>query len=417
MNATTLLIVGLFLLLGCAVIVGELFGRFGQLPLIGQLAVGIVFGPTLLGPVLGLGRLSSAFQGIEVLATFFILMTAGLALTPEQVRATGTVSGLLGIMVFVVPFLLGTAVVRLLYPNLPVMTALFVSLTLSVTALPVLGVMLREFGLLSSRFGTFLLNGALVNELLAVAAFAVLLRIRSGTGAPAVDIAISVVAVGLFLATVLAVHMALRAMRRSAVGPRIAARFRGTWRSREAGFALLLVAAFGAALYSQYLGLTYLIGAFFAGLLVTPESAGAEQHRLLTQVFDTVTWGFFVPLFFALVGLSMDLRLLGGSLEPLAALAALCVFALFSKIFLGGAIVRTLGWSGNSALAAGFLLASRGAVGLVMAVTLLSLGIFSPTIFTVVAAVGVVTTIVSPIGARPFVRDMPEARPDPVPAP
>jgi len=409
-NATTLFIVGLFLLFAFAVVAGEAMSRLGQLPLVGQLAVGIVFGPTLLGPALGLGGLSTAFQGIQFLATFFILLAAGLSVTPAQMRATGVPAAALGVTVFLVPFLVGTVVVREVYPALPWLTDLFASLTLSITALPVLAVMLREFDLHKSRFGIFLLNGAVVNELAAVTVFAVLLRVRSGPGNIGADLAVSFLAVALFLSTVLAAHMLVRSLHERLAWPRLVIRFRQRWRSREAWFALLMVGALGAALYSQYLGLTFLIGAFYAGLLVTPESVGHKPHRAFMHVFDTITWGFFVPLFFALVGLEMDLRLLGSSWVGLGVFGTLCLFAFGSKLFLGAAVTRGLGWSGAESLGAGFLLASRGAVELAMAVILLTLGVFTPALFTVVAAVGLVTTVLSPMGARPFVGPPPPKR-------
>jgi len=409
-DATTLFIVGLFLLVACAVVAGEAVSRLGQLPMVGQLIVGIVFGPTLLGPALGLGGLPALFQGVQFLATFFILMAAGLAVTPQQLRATVTASGLLGLVIFVVPFVAGVGVIRLLFPAEPWMTDLFVSLAISITALPVLGVMLREFNLLDSRYGTFLLNGALVNELFAVTVFAILLRVRSGTGSVEDGIAIAVVSVGLFLGVVLAAHSLLRWLRESRLWQRLTANVRDNWHSREAGFAVLMAAALGAALFSQYLGLTFLVGAFYAGLLVTPESAGRKGHRTLTAVFDSITWGFFIPLFFALVGLSMNLRLIGVSPIALAVFAALCAFALGSKALLGGAVTRALGWSRGEAIGAGFLVSSRGAVELAMAVILLSLGVFTPTIFTIVAGVGLVTTFLAPIGARPYIRSVPPVR-------
>jgi Kef-type K+ transport system membrane component KefB len=407
LNPTTLFIVGLFLLFACAVLAGELMSHLGQLPLVGQLVVGIVLGPTLLGPALGLGGLSAAFSGIQILATFFILMMAGLAVTPDQVRSTGTVSVLLGIAIFTVPFVLGTAVLRLLYPGMPVLSELFVSLTLSITALPVLGVMLREFGLLESRFGAYLLNASLVNELIAVTVFAVLLRIWDGTGNVWVEAGTSVGLVALFLGTVVGAYALLRLLRGRGMTERAAAWFQSSWRSREGGFALVMAVALGAAFYSQYLGITYLIGAFYAGVLITSANERREHHLALTRALDTISWGFFIPLFFAIVGLSMNLRLLGVSWEAVAAFATLCVFAFFSKLFVGAAVTRTLGWSGNESLGAGFLLASRGAVELAMAVTLLSLHVFSLTTFTIVAGVGLVTTFLSPIGARPFVVGQP----------
>ena len=380
--------------------------RMGQAALVGQLLVGVVLGPSLLGPVLGFSGLTTEFAGLQVLATFFILLTAGLAITPDQIYSTGASSAVLGTTLFVIPFLSGAEVVHLLYPALPISTALFVALTISITALPVLGIMLREFDLLDSRFGVTMLNSALVNELAAVTAFSILLRVTNAPGATELSVAVAVVTVGLFLSSMLAVHMALRSLRQLRLWDRMVRVVRGTWRSREAGFALLMVSGLGAALYSQALGLTFLVGAFYAGLLITPESAGPREHRQIARMLDTITWGFFIPLFFVLVGFGMDLRSLVSSPTVLLEFAALCVFAFFSKVFVGGAVTRLFGWSPTESIGAGFLLASRGAVELAMAVILRTLGVFSLGMFTLVAGVGLVTTLLAPMGARPFVRDL-----------
>ncbi len=404
MDPTTLFIVGLFLLIGSAVLVGELFSRLGQASLVGQLLVGVVLGPTLLGDPLGLSSLSSQFQSLQFLATFFILMMAGLAVTPQQIRATGAPAALLGVAMFLGPFVSGAEVVHLLYPSETWMEALFVSLTISITALPVLGVMLRELGLLDSRFGSFLVNSSLVNELAAVTAFAVLLRVQSDPSSTLIAVATAVLTVAVFLTSVLAVHMGLRSLRHFRVWDRWVDGFRESWRTREAGFAVLMVVGLGAALYSQFLGLTFLVGAFYAGLLITPESAGRREHRSISFVFEAITWGFFIPLFFALVGFGMNFRLLGTSIVPILSFAVLAAFALASKVLVGGGVVRALGWSPSESVCAGFLVSSRGAVELAMAVILLSDHIFSTELFTVVAGVGLLTTLISPIGARPFVR-------------
>lgn len=406
MDPTTEFIVGLFLLVAVSILVGELFSRFGLPALVGQIAVGLVLGPSLLGNTLGLTGISSEFVGIQFLATFFILMMAGLAVTPAQIRATGPSAAALGVAIFLIPFVLGAGVVRLLYPGLPTDTTLFVSLTVSITALPVLGVMLREFDLADTRFGSFLLNSSVVNELVAVTVFAVLLRLASSSGDIGVDVAIAVATVGLFLSTILAIHMGLESLRRLHVWERWVESFRLTWRSREAGFGILMVAGLGAALYSQFLGLTFIVGAFYAGLLVTPESAGRAGHRTISLVFNAITWGFFIPLFFALVGFGMNFTTLGLADYSILAFAALAAFAFFSKVLVGTAFARTLGWSANESLCAGMLVTSRGAVELAMAVILLGQGIFTTQIYTVVAGVGLLTTLFAPIGARPFVRSI-----------
>lgn len=399
MDPMTGFIVGLFVLLASAVLVGEAMSRLGQAALVGQLAVGVLLGPTLLGPYLGLGGPNLELQGIQFLATFFILVMAGLEVSPEEIYRTGFASALLGSTIFVVPFLIGALLVPWLYPGLPYTTALFVALTLSITALPVMGVMLSELRLVRTRMGTLLMNASVVNELAAVTVFAVLLRLNASGSDGATAVAVSAISVGLFLTTVLAVHMALRTLRAHRSWEGLQRRFRETWRSKEAGFALLMIMGLGAALYSQFLGLTFLIGAFYAGLLVTPESAGRRVHRSISQVFDAITWGFFIPLFFAFVGLSMNLRGLLSTPATLLVFGVLAAFAVVSKLGVGAAVARFLGWPGPEARTIGFFVSSRGAVELAMAVILLQDGVFNTTLFTIVAGVGLVTTVIAPIGA------------------
>lgn len=404
MNPTTEFIVALFLLAGGSILVGELFTRLGLPALVGQILVGVVLGPTILGNALGFSSVSSELTGIQFLATFFVLMMAGLAVTPAQVRATGPQAAAFGIAIFVVPFVLGAGLARLLFPALSTNVTLFIALTISITALPVLGIMLREFDLADTRFGAFLMNSSVVNELAAVTTFAVLLRLQSGTGNLWYDITIAVGTVAVFLTTILAIHMGLQSLRKLHVWDRWVDRFRLTWRSREAGFGLLMIAGLGAALYSQFLGLTFIVGAFYAGLLVTPESAGRAGHRTISLVFNTITWGFFIPLFFALVGFGMNFTTLSLADYSIIAFLALTLYAFFSKVFVGAGFARALSWSPNESLCAGMLVSSRGAVELAMAVILLQNGIFTTQIYTIVAGVGLLTTAISPIGAKPFVR-------------
>ncbi len=407
-NATTEFIIGLFLLVASAVIVGEIFTHLGQAALVGQLLVGVLLGPTLLGPTLGLTSttVTSEFSGLQTLATFFILLMAGLGLSPKALRETGLPSALLGIAIFFVPFLAGAALVHLLYPTFGALLDLFFALTVSITALPVLGVMLREFDLLDTKFGVTLMNGSVVNELCAVTVFAILLRFEGGGGTVVSNISLSVLTVLAFLGTILAIYLLLRWLGERQAWKSFVRAFRAEWNTREAGFALLIVVGLACALYSQYLGLTFVVGAFYAGILITPEVAGEKVHKSISGIFDAVTWGFFIPLFFALVGYDTDFRLVGDSYADLAAFSALVIYAVTSKFLVGGAVGRALGWSPDESFAAGFFVTSRGAVELAMAVILVSQGVFNETQFTIVAGAGLITTIISPIGARPFVRRM-----------
>ncbi len=399
LDTQTQFLISLFLLLGCALAAGELALRLGQLALVGQLIVGIVLGPTLLGPYIGLSTVSPQLSAVQLLATFFLLFLAGLEMGPGEVYRMPLSTILLGLCIFVLPFLLTFPVVLAVYPGTGQLTALFVAVALSITALPIMAVMVKELGLVGHEMGKVLMGAALVNELTAVTVFAVLLQVyNAGSHATWLSFAMALGSTGLFLAVVFGVYFLLRYARGRRSWTAAAGSFSRTVRSREAGFALIMVLSLGAALLSQYLGLTFVIGAFYAGLLVTPESVGPKTYEGVKSVLYVIMWGLFLPLLFAITGLQTNLRLLlTGPAE--VAFLALLVTAMVSKIGVGAGFTRLRGWSGPDSVALGFLVNSRGAVNIAIAVILYTDGILNPLWFTVVVSVGLVCTIVAPVGA------------------
>jgi Kef-type K+ transport system membrane component KefB len=396
---STSFIVDIFILLSAAVIAGEVANRLGQAALVGQLIVGVILGPTLLGPYIGLTSLSQGLTAIQVLATVFILFMAGLDIVPEQIYRMGFSTVAMGIAVFAVPFAALAVLAALLFGGAGTMTPLFIGLTLSITALPVMGILLVEFGLAKTRMGNLLISTALVNELTAVTVFAVLLQLQGGSHSDLVAIAIAALSVGVFISVMLSIHMFLRALRGTSWWENARQRISDNWRSKEAGFAILMIAMIGASLFSQYMGLTFVVGAFYAGILVTQETAGPKAHEEASKVFDAMTWGFFIPLFFAFVGVEMNLRLLN---TPwiITVFAVLLVAAVATKVGTGFYVARFFKWPRVDALAIGNLVNSRGAVELAMAVILLQDGVFNAQIFTIVAGIGLLTTFMAPIGTN-----------------
>lgn len=404
LQGTTELIVDLFLLMGSAVLAGELAAHLGQPALVGQLLVGIVLGPTLfgstpLGTYVGLNGLSTQLSSIQTLATIFILFMAGLEVSPERIVALGPGTLLMGVAIFAVPFTIATAVVLPLF-HYGLSTSMFVGLTLSITALPVMGIMLSEFGLLRTKLGDLLMGLALINELTAVTIFAILQGTSQGSSAGPVGFLEAILSVAVFVAAMLSVHFLLRVLRDAKLWEPLKQTFQRTWRSKQGNFALLMVMVVGSTLFSQFLGLTYVVGAFYAGMLVTRESAGEAAHRSISTVFDTMSWGFFVPLFFAFVGVEMNLRNLISAPIFLSFLALLGV-ALASKFLVGMGLSRALGWGKADSTAIGFMVSSRGAVELAMATILLTAipPIIHTPMFTIIAFVGLIATIIAPVGA------------------
>ena len=361
----------------------------------------MVLGPSLLAPYTGLSSLGPDLTAIQLLGTVFIVFMAGLYVAPGAIMRMGAGDMALGVAIFVVPFSLTSIVARFMLPHAGGFLPIFLGLTISITALPVMGVMLTEFGFLRERIGTLLMNAALVNELISVSVFAILLRLTEGgigLSRDLTSIALAVLSVAVFLGVVLGLYELLGSLDRTAWWQNARRRAARALRTREAGLALVMICVTVGSLFSQALGLTYLLGAFYAGILVSQGFSGLEAHWAVSRVFDAITWGFFLSLFFAFVGIEMNLHLLD-STTAIVLLVVLSLTAIATKVGTGYSIARLFRWSRSESLFIGNLCSSRGAVELAMAVVLLSDGIFSTSVFTVVVAVGLVTTLIAPIAS------------------
>jgi len=412
LSAQTEFLISLFVLLGCALVAGEFALRLGQLALVGQLLVGVALGPTLFGGYIGLSTVSPQLSAVQILATFFLLFLAGLEMGPSEIFAMRRTTLTLGLAIFFVPFAILLPVVHYIAPSLGILTAAFVAVTLAITALPVMAVMVNELGLTGRELGKLLMGAALVNELSAVTVFAVLLQISSsGSHLSWVSIATALGATALFLAVVFGAYYLFQRIRARQDWTAATGRFLQTIRSQEAAFAFLMVLSLGLALLSQYLGLTFVIGAFYAGMLVSPQTVGARIYGPLRRVLHVFMWGLFIPLFFAITGLQVNLRLIAVP-SAFTIFVVLVIVAMFSKVGTGSIIARIQKWSVPDSVALGFLYNSRGAVEIAMAVILYTDGLISTFWFTIVVSVGLVCTVVAPMAAVAAWKATPASRAD-----
>jgi Kef-type K+ transport system membrane component KefB len=395
----TSFLISLFLLLAAAILAGEIALRLGQTAFAGQLLAGVVLGPAMLGPYIGISTITPQLSAVQFLATFFVLFMAGLQMRPDDIFSMSRSTVALGLSVFFVPFATAFVVVSWADPGLGALTTLFISVAVSITALPVMAILVHEFGLTDTKLGRLVMTTALVNEIVAVTVFGLLLQIRTfGPSNDVVSLAIALLAVFAFLTGVLAIHQLLKSLRETPSWKAAMGRYVGRIRSRQASFAALMVLGLGAALFSQFLGLTFVLGAFYAGILVTPESVGEELYEQVKGMLGIFMWGFFIPLFFAITGLETNFGLIG-TVTAVLGLLALLLAAVMSKVAVGAALARAIGWSGPDSLALGFMVNCRGAVEIAMAVILYNEGILNVMWFTIVVTVGIVTTLVAPVGA------------------
>lgn len=136
--ATEQLFVNIIIILVAARILGEVFQRIGQPPLVGELLAGLIIGPSIFGLVLP----STDLHVLSNLAVFFLMFLAGLEMDPREIRRSGRSATVISIIAFFIPLLSGTCA-SLLF-GLASVQSLFMGLLLSITAVSVSAMVLMD---------------------------------------------------------------------------------------------------------------------------------------------------------------------------------------------------------------------------------------------------------------------------------
>ena len=387
---------------------GYAMRRVGLPSVIGQLAAGVILGPSVFGAVWPSGfewfipheEISSgALFAVTWLGVALLLVTAGFETDLALIRRLGRAAALVTGFSLVVP-LAGGLVTGLVLPSDFVgggadrtVFALFVASALSVSALAVIARILSELGLMRRDFGQITVAAGMANDVVGWVMLAVFAGFATAGEVSVGGTLRTVLGLAAFLLLAMtlgqrAVDASLRRIRRE--GPNL---------HGALGIAVITMLVFGVA--TQALGIEAVLGAFVAGVVLN--RSRFQQHEVVHHI-ESLTNTFLAPVFFAMAGLRVDLSLLGEG-DALAWAGVVMVVAIVAKF--AGAFVgaRLAGQSQRAAVALGAGLNARGALEIVIASVGLSLGVFSETAYTVIVIVPLVTSVFAAVSLRLAVRD------------
>ena len=373
-----------------ALILGEIFKRLKLPSLIGHLLAGLIVGSSLLNIV----ELTESFDVMIDLAMFFIMFYAGLQVRPEQIRKGGKDSIIVSLLSFLIPLLAVTYITYSL--GFPLITSLLVGLILAITAIPVSAVVLMEFGILKSRMGTTVMTAGIIDDILSLMIFAVIIQLAvNGTDElNYAEISFSAIKIGIFLGGIFLLDVLVKKIMERL--PRYVSTVKNL-RSKEVGFGLLIISALSLSWLAQSVGLHFIIGTFFAGLIIYKEVIGEANFERVNSVFSAITFGLFSPIFFAFIGTKFHIQSIYEVMSFFLILLGTATIGKIAGGFIGARIAR---FSNMESITIGSLVNSRGMVEIVIASVGFELGIIDVTLFSVVVAVGIVTIIMAPIMAR-----------------
>ena len=402
------LLLGLAVLLIAAHGVGGLFARFGQPAAIGEVAGGALLGSSLFAAVFptaqhwlfpSSGSSAAALGAVYQLGLLLLMFAAGTQMRRLLQRDASRTIGLIAFFGLVLPFAAALPLVSLFGAGRLVGTAgdrtalmLTFGLAVAVTSIPVISRIMHDLGLLGTRFSRIVLSVAVIEDIVVYVVLAVTVGLvqtstDSAFGLPAVLHMGGVTRSGTYhtLAAIAFIALALR-FGSSVYGRLVdAAAALGT----RSPVVIQLVWMLSLSAAALALGLVPLYGAFVAGIAVasTDHSLTVGDRNALTGI----SFGFFIPIYFALIGLNLDLIHHFDPLFFLAFLAFACA-AKTASVYLGARLAReTPAMSANLAIA----MNARGGPGIVLASTTYAVGIINQTFFVTLVMLSIVTSLLA----------------------
>lgn len=394
--ATEELFISVVIILVAARLLGEFSQRLRLPPLVGELAAGIIIGPY----VLKLVTPDQSLNVISDLGVFFLMLLAGLQMDPREIRKAGLRGGILAVIAFSLPYVGGFGIAALF--GLGIVQSMFVGLLLSITAVPVSTIILMQFGILETKLGNTVITAAVINDIFSLVVLSIVLQLHGANGAEAniMETTInSVIKILLFIGGIFLVDILFR--KANVWLQRRGAYFFEKLHTKEAAFGILLISTILVSVIAQVvIGLHFIIGTFFSGLIVYKEIIRKENFERVYGIISAISFGFFAPIFFAVIGININMDSIANNLPFFIVLAIVAVITKVGGGYIGSRLIK---FSKDESLAIAFLMNGRGMVELVIASIGFSSGIIDSTIFSITVTIGWATTILAPILSRPYV--------------
>jgi Kef-type K+ transport system membrane component KefB len=389
-----LVLIQWMIIIAAAWVLGRLGKKFGQPLAVGEIAAGILLGPSALGliwpadwPVLFPGETQTSMQLLGKLGLIFLLFQVGMEFDYSHLRARSKTVTLVSILGIVAPCLCGLALGPWLHEKFAPHTPrfgfeLFLCIALSISALPIMGRILLEMKLERTILGAIGISAAAIDDVIGWVLLGVATALVTANFNPGHLLLQLAEIAGFFL------------LLQKIVGPML----RRLWRKGITGphdhgmsnsfLALLLIGLFACCLITHWLGIFVIFGAFLFGTCLHQEPGLVKAWR---DRFSGVVLVAFVPIFFTNTGLNTRI----GSLQsPEAWLACALVLAAAVAGKLGGCYLgaRLTGQPPREAGCVAALMNTRALMGLIAINIGLELGLLTPALFTMLVIMALLTT-------------------------
>jgi len=386
------LFIQLLVIIAAARLMGGLFAKFGQPSVIGEMMAGILLGPSLVGwiapdffqfvfPPSSLGPLK-LFSQIGVCLFMFAV---GMELDVKHVRNKAHTAVVVSHASIIAPYFLGVVLAYFVYSSLAqpgtnfLAFALFMGISMSITAFPVLARILQERNMSQTYLGSTAVTCAAVDDVTAWSALAFVVAITGAT-----SLVGSAMNLGLVIVFIALMIWVVRPLLSRVLGSAEMERAAPTRRT----LAIIVCVVLASALCTEAMGIHALFGSFLAGAIVPDKAGFREKLSVRIEHFSSV---LLLPLFFAFTGLRTQIGLLN---DVSGWVMCFVIIAVATAGKLGGSALtaRFTGMNWRDSLQLGALMNTRGLMELIALNIGYELGILSPRIFAMLVIMALVTT-------------------------
>ncbi|HEX6186492.1 MAG TPA: cation:proton antiporter [Pyrinomonadaceae bacterium] len=373
MAHTTEVLFGLFIVFLTAQVGAEVAQRLKMPSVVGQIVAGAIIGPSVLGWI----QINEPLEVLAEIGAVLLLFSIGLETRVDDLKRVGRLATLVGVIGVIVPFVMGAVWAR--SSGFPTSKAVFIAAAFVATSVGITARVLQELKVLSRLESRIILGAAVIDDILAMLLLGFVSALQVGNGVNVLGlILVAAQAIGF---VVLIAVFGTRLMRRASnvvekpVDP-------------LSPLTISLVLCLGLAVAASHIGLAAIIGAFLAGMV----AGEIRQRQTLEHQLQPIA-AFLVPFFFVVTGANVQVSQFG-SVSTLLTLLLVVTLAAVSKLIGCGLGAWSLGR--RKALIVGVGMMPRGEVGIIVASLGKQAGVFNDTIFALLIAMSLITSIIAP---------------------
>lgn len=394
MGSVALLLLQIIVILLFVKIFGWICQKLGQPTVIGEILAGIILGPSLLGayfpeisnvifPESSIGNIKLLSEIGLILFMYIVGMELDLKVLKNRLNDAVIISH----SSIALLFALGIILSYCIYPHFThddaqfTSFALFMGISMSITAFPVLARIVHERGLNRKPLGAMVITCAAVDDITAWCLLAAVIAIaKAGTFTSSIFVILSAIIyvvfmfklVRPFLERVASLRTSKHIINKSVVG-------------------IFFLVLFLSSYITTIIGIHPLFGAFLAGVIMP---TNINFRKLFVEKIEDVSLVVLLPLFFVYTGLNTKIGLL--NTPSLWALCGLIIFlATIGKVIGGSLTAKYIGFDWKSSLTIGALMNTRGLMELVVLNIGYDLGILTPEVFAMMVVMALVTTFLT----------------------